>query len=48
MLFDLSEEGNFERLAALGWMLLGATIVIVAIGYRIVGRDFMLRRGGSD
>ena len=27
---------------------LGATIVIVAIGYRVVGRDFMLRRGGSD
>ena len=48
MLFDLSEEGNFERLAALGWLLLGATILIVAIGYRIVGRDFMLRRGGSD
>ncbi|MGE0723104.1 MAG: ABC transporter permease [Alphaproteobacteria bacterium] len=47
MLFDLSEEGNFERLAALGWLLLGASIVIVAIGYRIVGRDFMLRRGGE-
>ncbi|BBK33533.1 iron(III) transport system permease protein [Stella humosa] len=48
MLFDLSEEGNFERLAALGWLLLAATIAIVAVGYRIVGRDFMLRRGGSD
>lgn len=48
MLFDLSEEGNFERLAALGWLLLGATILIVAVGYRIVGRDFMLRRGSSD
>jgi len=48
MLFDLSEEGNFERLAALGWLLLGATILIVAVGYRIVGRDFMLRRGNSD
>ncbi|MCC7271760.1 MAG: iron ABC transporter permease [Alphaproteobacteria bacterium] len=48
MLFDLSEEGNFERLAALGWLLLAATIVIVAVGYRLVGRDFMLRRGSSD
>ncbi|MGE0716601.1 MAG: ABC transporter permease [Alphaproteobacteria bacterium] len=48
MLFDLSEEGNFERLAALGWMLLAATIVIVVVGYRLVGRDFMLRRGSSD
>ena len=48
MLFDLSEEGNFERLAALGWMLLGASIAIVAIGYKIVGRDFMLRRGSEQ
>ena len=44
MLLDLSEEGNFERLAALGFMLLIATMVIVAIGFRFVGRDFMQRR----
>jgi iron(III) transport system permease protein len=44
MLLDLSEEGNFERLAALGFMLLIATMVIVAIGFRLVGRDFMQRR----
>lgn len=44
MLMDLSEEGNFEQLAALGFMLLAATVVIVAIGYRLVGRDFLLRR----
>ncbi len=46
MLFDLSEEGNFEHLAALGLLLLAGTIVIVALGYRLIGRDFMVR-GGS-
>jgi iron(III) transport system permease protein len=44
MLFDLSEEGNFEVLAALGIILLVATIVIAAIGSKLIGRDFMLRR----
>ena len=44
MMLDLSENGSFETLAALGFFLLGATILIVMIGYRIVGRDFMLRR----
>jgi iron(III) transport system permease protein len=45
MLFDMSEEGNFEHLCALGLVLLVATLVVVLIGYRLVGRDFMLRRG---
>ena len=31
-------------LAALGFVLLGSTILIVMLGYRLVGRDFMLRR----
>jgi iron(III) transport system permease protein len=44
MLFDLSEEGNFEVLSALGLILLVATIAITLIGFRIIGRDFMLRR----
>ncbi|HKN08758.1 MAG TPA: iron ABC transporter permease [Pseudomonadota bacterium] len=43
MLFDLSEEGNFEVLSALGAILLLATIAIAAVSFRIVGRDFMLR-----
>jgi len=46
MLFDLSEEGNFEHLAALGLLLLVGTVAIVALGYRVIGRDFMVR-GGS-
>jgi iron(III) transport system permease protein len=44
MMLDLSENGSFETLAALGFLLLGFTILIVSIGYRMVGRDFMLRR----
>ena len=44
MLFDLSEEGNFEVLAALGAILLVVSIVIAALGFRIIGRDFLLRR----
>jgi iron(III) transport system permease protein len=44
MLFDLSEEGNFEVLAALGAILLVVSIVIAAVGFRVIGRDFLLRR----
>ncbi len=45
MMLDLSENGSFEALAALGFFLLGVTIAIVMIGYKLVGRDFLLRRG---
>jgi iron(III) transport system permease protein len=44
MLMDMSEEGNFESLAALGFMLLASTLVIVGIATMLLGRDFMLRR----
>ena len=44
MMLDLSENGSFETLAALGLILLGATILIVMLGTVIIGRDFMLRR----
>jgi iron(III) transport system permease protein len=44
MLFDLSEEGNFEVLSALGVILLIATVAIAGIGSKVIGRDFMLRR----
>src|SRR5258708_10099004 len=44
MLLDLSEEGNFELLAALGFMLLAATLIVVVLGMHLVGRDFMVRR----
>jgi iron(III) transport system permease protein len=44
LLYDLSEQGNFEVVAAYGGILLVITMVFVAIGMRLVGRDFMLRR----
>ncbi len=47
VLFDLSGEGNFEYLAALGAVLLVATVILVAVSFRLLGRDFMLRRSAS-
>ncbi len=44
LLYDLSEAGNFEVLAAFGGLLLLVTMVFVAIGMKLAGRDFMLRR----
>ncbi|GAC1552597.1 MAG: iron ABC transporter permease [Beijerinckiaceae bacterium] len=44
MLFDLSEEGNFEVLSALGFILLSATLAVAGIGFKLIGRDFMVRR----
>ena len=44
LLYDLSEAGNFEQLAAFGGILLAITMVLVGIGVRLAGRDFMLRR----
>ncbi|WP_135467718.1 ABC transporter permease [Crenalkalicoccus roseus] len=47
LLYDLSEEGNFEVLSALGGILLVITLVFVGIGMRLIGRDFMLRRSSE-
>src|SRR6202012_2093225 len=44
MLMDMSEEGNFENLAALGCLLLASTLLIVGLASGMLGRDFMLRR----
>ena len=44
LFFDLTEGGNFERLAALGLILLVTTMTFVIVGLRLVGPDFMLRR----
>jgi iron(III) transport system permease protein len=44
VMLDFSEEGRLEQLSALGGVLLIITVVIVVLGFRIVGRDFMLRR----
>lgn len=44
VMLDLSEEGNFEVLSALGVLLLATAWIVVWIGQRVAGRDFMLRR----
>jgi iron(III) transport system permease protein len=44
MIFDMSEEGNFEYLAALALILQVLTLPLLYIGQRAIGRDFMLRR----
>jgi len=44
LLYDLSEEGRIDTLTALGDILLVITMVFVGIGFKLVGRDFMLRR----
>lgn len=46
-LMDLSEEGSFETLAALGMVLFVVTMAIVALGSKLLGKDFMLRRGSN-
>jgi iron(III) transport system permease protein len=41
---DLSEQGNYESLAAMGVLLVMITTLVVGAGMRVAGRDFMLRR----
>lgn len=41
---DLSEQGRYEILAAMGVVLLLVTTIVVGIGMKLLGRDFMLRR----
>jgi iron(III) transport system permease protein len=44
MMLNLADEGALEAAAALGLMLLIAILAIVLAGYRLLGRDFMVRR----
>jgi iron(III) transport system permease protein len=47
LLFDKSDEGNFEVLSSIGLILVVVTVAVVLLGFRLVGRDFMLRRTAS-
>lgn len=42
---DLSEQGNYESLAAMGVVLVVIVTLVVGAGMRVAGRDFMVRRG---
>lgn len=41
---DMSEQGQYEILSAMGVVLLLMTTIVVGIGMKLAGRDFMLRR----
>lgn len=42
---DLSEQGNYEVLSAMGIVLVLMTSAAAALGMKLAGRDFMVRRG---
>jgi iron(III) transport system permease protein len=44
LLFDKSDEGNFEFLASIGLILVVITVALVLAGFRLLGRDFLLRK----
>ncbi len=41
VILDFYEEGLLENVAALGVILLGITLVVVILSYRLIGRDFL-------
>lgn len=43
LIFDMTEEGQFELVSALGTIMLAATLLLVGLGFKLVGRDFMTR-----
>jgi iron(III) transport system permease protein len=45
MLLNMADEGVLEYAAAFGLLLLLLLIAIVGLGYLLMGRDFMVRRG---
>ncbi len=42
VLFEMVNEGSFERVAALGVVMLAIIFLVVGLAYRLLGRDFML------
>lgn len=44
VLFDLVNEGSFERVAALGVVMLVLVFGAVGLAYRLLGEDFMLEK----
>ncbi|MDB5823558.1 MAG: binding-protein-dependent transport system inner rane component [Herminiimonas sp.] len=41
---DMSEQGQYEILSAMGVVLLLMTSIVIAVGMKLAGRDFMIRR----
>jgi len=47
LIFDLSDEGNFEPVSALGIIMMALTFGLVAVGYRLFGASVMSQREGA-
>ncbi len=47
LIFDLSDEGNFEPVSALGIIMMALTFGLVAVGYRLFGASVLSQREGA-
>ncbi len=47
LIFDLSDEGNFEPVSALGIIMMALTFGLVAVGYRLFGAGVLGQRQGA-
>jgi iron(III) transport system permease protein len=47
VIFDLSDGGNFEPVAALGVLMMSVTFVLIAVVYRLLGRTVFTHRAGA-
>jgi len=46
LIFDLSDEGNYEAVSALGIIMMALTFGLVAVGYRLFGASALAQRQG--
>ncbi len=42
VLFEMVNEGSFERVAAIGVVMLLIIFAVVAVGYKVIGKDFLV------
>jgi iron(III) transport system permease protein len=47
LIFDLSDEGNYEPVSALGIIMMALTFGLVAVGYRLFGASALVQRQGA-
>jgi iron(III) transport system permease protein len=43
LIFDMAEDGRFEIVSAIGCIVLVTTTLLVWLGFKLIGRDFMTR-----
>lgn len=47
LIFDLSDAGNFEPVSALGVLMMALTLGLIALTYRLLGRNVLIQRQGT-